>query len=452
MKPLSPFDPASLGRSVPRYTSYPTAPHFHEAVGPESYVRWLGSLGPETSLSLYVHIPFCDRLCWFCACRTQGTSSYRPLERYLESVGREIEMVADATPAGRRVVHIHWGGGSPSVLTAEDIARLSRMIAEAFPGATDAEFAVEIDPRDMTPARLDAFAEAGVNRVSVGVQDFAPAVQAAIGRIQDAPLTREVIEGMRARGVRSINIDLLYGLPRQTEASLRRTIEAVLALSPDRLALFGYAHVPWMARRQRMIDPAVLPDMEARRRQSDLARALMLEAGYVAVGIDHFARPGDGLVRALEAGTLRRNFQGYTTDPGEAMISIGASAIGRMPQGYVQNRVSTADYLAAIEEGQFATQRGRSLTLDDRIRAAVIEQLLCHFCLDISALRARFGDMAGPALRVAEALRATAPEGTLVETETGFEIAEGWRNHARLVAAEFDAYLAGGGVRHSVAL
>jgi len=455
MSSTDPFAPAALNRSVPRYTSYPTAPHFGDAVDPETYARWLSGLAADARLSLYVHIPFCERLCWFCACRTQGAKSYRPVAQYLDTLECEIETVAAATAAGRIVGQVHWGGGSPSTLAAEDVLRLSRALARAFPGAGEAGLEVELDPRDMTPARLDAFAEAGLRRASIGVQDFDERVQRAIGRLQGEESTRATVDGLRARGVPSVSIDLVYGLPHQTLASIGRTLDAVVALEPDRLSLFGYAHVPWMSRRQQLIDAAALPGTAERRAQAALARERLTAAGYVAVGIDHFAKPGDAMARAAREGWLRRNFQGYTTDTCDALVGLGASAIGRLPQGYVQNVAATAEWRDAVEGGTLPVGRGVAFGLDDRIRADVIERLLCRFEFDADALRARYGDMAGPVLRRAEALERDAPAGALDPLgpgRRGFRIAEAWREHTRLVAAAFDAHLDDGGKRHSLAV
>lgn len=446
------FDADALARTVPRYTSYPTAPHFSAEVGPETYRRWLEALPADAMTSLYLHIPFCDQLCWFCACRTQGTAAYYPVIRYLEALRREIDAVAGLAGGDRQVSQMHWGGGSPTVLAPDDIRRLARHVRTRFPGAEDAEFAVEIDPRDMTPERLAAFRDAGLSRASIGVQDFDEAVQQAIGRLQGHAMTRDVIQGLRDIGVGGINVDLVYGLPRQSDSSLARTLEQVIALAPDRIALFGYAHVPWMARRQKMIDEAALPGPAERQAQAARARAMLLGAGYTPVGIDHFARPGDPLAVARDEGRLRRNFQGYTVDGSEALIGLGASAIGSMPQGYVQNEAGTAAYqLRALASG-LATTRGIAFSLDDRIRRDAIEEILCHFRLDLDRLRAAHGDFAAPLAETVAGLLARAPEGALEPWRGGFVIAEPWRSRARLIAAEFDTWLPRVPARHSLAM
>ena len=448
----SPFDADALSRSVPRYTSYPTAPHFSADFAPETYERWLGELDRDAAVSLYLHIPFCDELCWFCACRTQGSKMYYPVTRYLAQIEREITRVAELTGGGQTISQMHWGGGSPTVLAPGDIRRLHRHVREHFPAVENAEFAVEIDPRDMTPDRFEAFEDVGLTRASIGVQDFDQTVQAAIGRKQGYELTRDVVASLRGIGVGGVNIDLLYGLPHQTEASIGRTIEQVIEIGPDRIAIFGYAHVPWMAKRQKLIDPAVLPGPEQRQAQASLAAAMLVQAGYTAIGIDHFAKPGDPLALARDDGTLRRNFQGYTVDPAQAMLAFGASAIGFLPQGYVQNDPATATYQLRIEQGGLASRRGSVLSLDDRIRRDTIAEILCQFRLDLDRLAASYGDFTDPLRETAERLLAAAPEGALEPWRGGFRIAEGWRSRTRLIAAEFDAYFQTQPARHSLAV
>ena len=450
--PSSPFDAHALARTVPRYTSYPTAPHFSDAVGAETYQRWLAALPANSTISLYLHIPFCDKLCWFCACRTQGTRAYYPVARYLGALEREIATVADLLGGTQAVSQMHWGGGSPTVLSAEDIRRLAGLVRDRVPGAAAAEFAVEIDPRDMTPDRFAAFRDAGITRASIGVQDFDEAVQQAIGRLQGQAMTREVIESLRDIGVSGINIDLVYGLPHQTEASLARTLEQVVALAPDRIALFGYAHVPWMAKRQKMIEEAALPGTAERQAQAARAARMLAQAGYTAIGIDHFARPGDALARARDDGTLRRNFQGYTVDGSDALIGLGASAIGCLPQGYVQNEAVTAAYQLRVQEAGLATRCGVAFSLDDRVRRDAIEEILCQFRLDLDRLHARYGDFADALGETANRLLAAAPEGALEPWRGGFVIAEAWRRHTRPIAAAFDAYLGHAPARHSLAV
>lgn len=370
---------------VPRYTSYPPATRFTAEIGPVQAADWQASVAPGTEISLYIHIPFCRRLCWFCACRTQGTKTDNPLPGYVSSLIAEIDAVAARLPAGVKLSRLHLGGGTPTILPADQIDRLLGHLFGKLPLAQRAEFSVEIDPTEVDARRLDALVDAGMTRASLGVQDFDAQVQAAIGRTQSLSRTAQVIDMLRRRGVNSINIDLLYGLPLQTRRSLAETTKAVLALQPDRLALFGYAHVPWMSKRQVMIRDSDLPSPEER---FDLFNAVALKlmgAGYLQIGIDHFAKPGDGLADALAQGTLRRNFQGYTDDISDTLIGLGASAISRFPQGYVQNASATAAYARAIAATGNAAYRGIRLGRRDKMIGDVIERLMCYGRVDLAS-------------------------------------------------------------------
>ena len=383
---------------VPRYTSYPTAPHFGPAVGPAQVAGWIAAIPERAEISLYLHIPFCRRLCWFCACRTQGSQSDAPVEAYLKVIRSELKRLAGALPRGVRLSRLHWGGGTPTLLHPAMIEELAETIAAIAPFAPGYEFSVEIDPNEIDAARISALAKAGMNRASVGVQDFDPAIQACIGREQSYHLTREVVQALREAGVRSLNADILYGLPQQTGATITRSVQKLLSLSPDRVALYGYAHVPWMARRQSMLPSDALPTPAERLNLFDTARKLMAWDGYADIGIDHFALPTDTLAKAQAEGRLRRNFQGYTDDPSEFLIGLGASAISRFPQGYAQNAPATSAYVGAIRAGRFATTRGHVLTGEDRLRARIIEALMCDFRLDLAEIRGNFG-ISAPALR-----------------------------------------------------
>jgi oxygen-independent coproporphyrinogen III oxidase len=441
-----------LAAAVPRYTSYPTAPHFHAGVTADTYAEWLSALPSAARLSLYVHMPFCDTLCWFCGCSTKITRRYQPVAAYLPCVISEARAVAAAAPHDAVVSHIHWGGGSPTILSASDTLRLMDALRGAYRVAPDAEFAVEVDPRGLDDDRLDALAEAGLTRVSIGVQDFDPKVQAAINRIQTLDETRRVVDGFRARGVRSLNIDAIYGLPGQGETELMRTLEDVVGLAPDRVALFGYAHVPWMKRHQAMIDDSALPGALDRYRHAERAAALLVAAGYVRVGIDHFALPHDSMAMAAAAGTLVRNFQGYTVDDADALIGLGASSIGRLPQGYVQNVPAIADYERRTRGGGLAVSRGVALSPDDALRSHVIERLMCDLGFDGPALRRRFGAAADRLIAEAEAVADEDRDGLTERTAAGFAITELGRPFARAVAARFDAYLRRSEARHSLAV
>ncbi|MBJ3763334.1 oxygen-independent coproporphyrinogen III oxidase [Maribius pontilimi] len=431
---------------APRYTSYPPATHFHDGVGPDRARHWLGRIAPGTRVSVYAHIPFCRRLCWFCACRTQGTLSEAPLAPYIDALAAEIDLVADALPGAVATAHLHLGGGTPTFLPPALLVRLFGLLDARLPRMPDAETSVEVDPTELDAARLDALAGARVTRASLGVQDFDPAVQRAIGRPQSFERTRQAVEGLRARGIDAINLDLLYGLPKQTAASLERTLELALSLRPDRLAIYGYAHVPWASKRQVMIRSEDLPDATARLDLSRRAAARARAAGYQPVGIDHFALPDDPMARAARDGTLRRNFQGYTTDTAPTLIGLGASAISRLPGGYAQNAPRTADWRARVLQGRLATVRGHVATRDDAVRAAAIERLLCAFRVDP-------GELADPALIATLTDRAARawPDAVLRDATGILTIRPGARHLARLIAMEFDAYAVSPD-RHSVAV
>ena len=439
-------------RPVPRYTSYPTAPHFADAVDGKTYAEWLGALPDGATLSLYAHIPFCDTLCWFCGCHTKITRRYRPVADYLEGLKREIASVAALVKPGSRVKHIHWGGGSPTILSGGDVRALGAALRAAFTLDEAAEFAVEIDPRGLGADDLDALAAAGVTRASVGVQDFDPVVQVAINRVQPFAETRDVIEGLRARGIKAINIDLMYGLPSQNQAAIADTIDKVLTLAPDRVALFGYAHVPWMKRHQQMIREAALPGVGERFNQADFAARLLVDAGFARIGLDHFARAGDPLALAAAEGTLRRNFQGYTTDTADALIGFGASAIGRLPQGFVQNQAAIADYLRRVEETGVATARGYAFTPDDLRRAHLIERLMCDLKLSWSRIEREVGPADDLRAEAEAPLAAFARDGLVAMSDDGFEVTECGRPFVRSICAVFDAYLQTSNARHSIAV
>ena len=424
---------------VPRYTSYPTAPHFSDAVGPAQFSDWIGAIAPGARISLYLHVPFCRRLCWFCACRTQGTRADEPVRAYVEVLRAEIALLRAHLPEGVRLSRLHWGGGTPTLMPAAMMTDLAGAIFEAVPLGEGAEFSVEIDPNEIDDARLDALAAAGMTRASVGVQDFEPEIQAIIGRDQSYEVTQAAIEGIRARGIASLNADILYGLPNQSPARMAASVQKLLSLSPDRVALYGYAHVPWMARRQQMIPSDTLPTPEERLRLYDTARRLFAWDGYDEIGIDHFARPGDGLARAARAGALRRNFQGYTDDTAPVLVGIGASAISYFPQGYAQNAPSTAAHVKAIRQGGFSTMRGHAFAGEDLMRRRLIEALMCDFRVEAAELEADYGlsrrafhNLCAP---VAEAF---APFATL--SPDALAIPPEGRPLTRMIAAAFDAY------------
>lgn len=444
---------AKYDTRIPRYTSYPTAPHFHAGITPETFREWLGAMPVEQELSLYLHVPYCEVICWFCGCHTRGANSYDPVAGYLETLRREIRLVAEAlgeTP--RPVRHLHFGGGSPSILTGGDFARLMDDLRNTFAFRADAEIAIELDPRTTRPDLVAAMAAAGVTRASFGVQDLTPEVQKAIHRIQPFSVVERAIGAVREVGIDRINVDLMYGLPHQTTANVRDTVSKILTLSPDRLAVFGYAHVPWMRKHQNLIPEAALPNAEARWEQAVTAREMLTGGGYVEIGFDHYAHPDDDLALALARGTLNRNFQGYTADTATALIGMGASGISELPQGYAVNDGDIKSYAEAIAEGGFATRRGIAVSVADKARRAIIERLMCDLRVDVSATAALHGvdisDLRADYPRLADMVE----DGLLVLEGDIVALTEAGRPFVRSACAAFDRYLVEGELRHSRAV
>jgi len=444
------IDPAVILRHatpVPRYTSYPTANHFATDVGPDDYASWLEALTANAKLSLYVHIPYCRDLCWYCACNTRAVRRYEPIASYIDVLLTEVAHVA-ARLTTHHSSNIHFGGGSPDILSAHDLRRIAAAIRNRFEVSETAEIAIEVDPRLLDPERVSAFADIGINRASLGVQDFDDRVQAAIGRVQSFEVTRRAIEDLRSAGIGSINIDLVYGLPYQTMDSVNHTIDRVVSLAPDRIATFGYAHLPRRMKHQRLIEAAHLPGAIDRYEMSQLLTRRFVAAGYRRIGLDHFARPAD----PLAASEIHRNFQGYTVDDSDALIGIGASAIGKLPRGYVQNATTTADYARRIAKHGYATVRGIALSLDDSVRALTIERLMCANDFSERVLTERFGAAAAPIVATARHILDTDPDGLLEATGDGFRMTELGRPFVRSICARFDTYLQDGVARHSMAV
>jgi oxygen-independent coproporphyrinogen-3 oxidase len=424
---------------VPRYTSYPTAPHFSADLGADTFTNWIRAIAPGSQISLYLHVPFCRRLCWFCACRTQGTQTDAPIRAYLDTLKAEIAMLRAVLPDGVTLSRLHWGGGTPTLLAPDMIRELAGAVRELAPFATDAEFSVEIDPNEIDAARADALADAGMNRASIGIQDFDHEIQQIIGREQSYDVTAAAADMLRARGITSLNADILFGLPHQTGEKITQSVQKLLSLAPDRVALYGYAHVPWMAKRQQMIPSDALPTPQERLSLFDIAQNLLAWDGYQAIGIDHFALPHDGLARAQAAGKLRRNFQGYTDDPAEVLIGLGASSISRFPQGYAQNAPATSAYAKAIESGQFATARGHAFTRDDIQRARMIEAVMCDFAISRAEMLDDYGMDPAALERTFQSVHAEF-EGLVDVTPDGLFIPPAARALTRIIARSFDAY------------
>lgn len=439
-------------RPVPRYTSYPTAPHFHGGIGPVDQRAWLAASDPERPISLYIHVPYCRQMCWYCGCHTKIVARYQPIEDFTAQLRREMALVAEAFGGRRRVAQLHWGGGTPNVLSPDDLTRLMSDLRRLFDFDSGTEIAMELDPRWVGRDLLAALKDCGLGRASLGIQDFDPIVQRAINREQPFDLVRDVVDGLRGIGIGGINFDLIYGLPYQTRAGFAHSIEQALSLKPDRFAVFGYAHVPWMKKHQSQIVEEALPDAALRLELAENAAKQIEAAGYRRIGLDHFARAADPLTVALDQGRLRRNFQGYTTDSAETLIGLGPSAISATARGYAQNAADIPLWSRAIAAGRLATQRGLALSAEDRWRGAAIERLMCLGALDLDALAADFNlpnahlpaERARLAPLIADGI-ATLSGNMLRVTEAGVPL-------SRLVAAAFDTYLNAGPGRHSRAV
>jgi oxygen-independent coproporphyrinogen-3 oxidase len=437
---------------LPRYTSYPTAPHFSPLVSSGTYAEWLRELPPQTSASLYLHVPFCRSMCWYCGCHTTVARRNDPIAVYESALRCEIDQVVRQIDRRIRVEHIHFGGGTPTIMAPQAFSDLIGQLRHSFFIAPGAEVAVEIDPRTLSAEMVEALALGGVNRASLGVQSFDEDVQRAINRVQTFAQTRTAVERLRRAGVAGVNFDLIYGLPHQTVASCLDTVARSLELRPDRLSVFGYAHVPGFKKHQQKIKEAWLPDSLARHEQSSAIAQSLRNAGYVQIGLDHFALPEDSMARALDAGTLRRNFQGYTTDQSSILLGFGASAIGRLPQGFVQNEVAIPAYSKAVAQGRLATARGYALTADDRLRAEIIERIMCDFAVDLEPICIRHGSMPDLMLQSAPRLRDLVSDGVVRLDGSTLEVPEDSRFLVRSVAAAFDAHLDGAQRLHSRAV
>lgn len=384
--------------SAPRYTSYPTAVDWGAGADapfdPDTYPQRLANAAdarPDAPLSFYTHVPFCAELCLFCGCNVQISRSSARYDRYLDAVEGELATLAASGIGRRPIQQLHWGGGTPTSLDLAQLERLFRMITDRFALGAGAEVSLEVDPRVTTAEQIALLADLGFNRISLGIQDFEPDVQEAVKRIQSIDATTRLIEGARARGVDSINVDLIYGLPHQTRDGFARTVQEVLRLAPERVALFHYAHVPWMKKHQDAMDVDAMPGAEEKLDIFGDAVAAFGDAGYEYLGLDHFALPGDELVVAAKDGSLHRNFMGYTTQRGREMLSIGVSSIGEIDGAYVQNVAHEPEYVERIAERGFATYRGHEITAEDRLRRDVILELMCNGRVDKARIEADHG-------------------------------------------------------------
>ena len=429
--PISP--PSWLGLEAPRYTSYPTAHHFSDQVDAEVYSNWLKNINETAEVSIYIHIPFCKELCWFCGCHTKITNHYAPITRYVGALLQEIELVKNLKGTKGKFTNIHFGGGSPSVLVGSDMQLIMAAISELFTDKPTGEIAIELDPRTTTPENIKLYAALGFNRVSLGIQDFDYSVQLAINRIQPYDLVAKVVEQLRDSGLNQINCDLIYGLPLQTLQGFMKTLEQTLTLNPSRLALFSYAHVPSVKKHQTLIDTANLPSDVEKLAIYEAAYQFLIDAGYVAIGIDHFAKPEDPLAIATKNHTLRRNFQGYVTDTTDTLIGLGVSSISQFGEGYAQATTNSLDYRTAIENGKLPIKRGYNFKGEDKARKQIIDELMCFLSVDLGGQEQHF------ASELAELQKPEYSE--IVEVNGGkITVSDKHKMAARVIATVFDEY------------
>ncbi len=438
-------------KRLPRYTSYPTAPNFTNQIDATIYRDWLSSIPATKPVSLYLHIPFCRSMCWYCGCHTKVTLRETPIDRYLSTLQREIDITASTIGRSAQAGHIHFGGGTPSIIGPSNFLKLMARLRENFEITDFTDTAIEIDPRTLSAEMADALGKSGVNRASLGVQSFDPVVQKAINRIQTIEQTQMAVSDLSNAGIKKINFDLIYGLPHQSVQSCIRTTCQALAMRPNRFSVFGYAHIPTFKKHQRIINEITLPHGKERYEQAEAIANTLVAAGYVHIGLDHFALPGDALAIAQEEGRLHRNFQGYTTDTCETLIGLGASSIGCFEKGYVQNNVALGRYAEAIGRGDLATTKGYRLSTADRLRATIIERLMCDFEVDVDQICASYRVDSSNLLRGNEKLNNLVDDG-LVEIQSGkIAVDKDMRFIIRQVAACFDEYLECSGRTHAKA-
>jgi oxygen-independent coproporphyrinogen-3 oxidase len=415
--------------------------------------RWLAELPTNSSLSVYMHVPFCQQLCWYCGCHTSVPNTYGRASAYVDNLIRDITRSGKLSGVQKgNVKHLHFGGGTPTFLSNMDLGRILACINGSFGLASGAEVALESDPRGITRDRAFGLAAMGFNRISFGVQDFALPVQMKINRLQTYGLVAHVTDLLRGAGFTSINFDLMYGLPAQTVGSVRQTAKQAAALRPNRISVFGYAHVPWFKKHQRMISDAELPGVSERYEQASAITEELAGAGYVAIGLDHFALPDDALAISASTGTLRRNFQGYTTDTADALIAFGASAISEFPQGFTQAARDTLAWSEAIAEGKSPVMRGLATTAEDRMRAAIIEQVMCNFSADFGQIADQHGFNNSVLVDSLMRLQPLAEAGLASINGSTVRVPQEHRLFLRSVACAFDSHYTGAKNRHAKAI
>jgi oxygen-independent coproporphyrinogen-3 oxidase len=431
---------SKYANSVPRYTSYPTAICFSETQNTKTYQEHLKALTSEEEISIYIHIPFCYELCWFCGCNTKIIKKYTPVKAYVEHLLKEIDLVSQNLENRLSVKHIHFGGGSPSILEIKDFQQIMSSLRKYFSISNDAEIAIEIEPRSAKEDVLSAYFLEGINRVSIGIQDFNPQVQKAINRLQSFEQSKSLIDFLRKNGIQGINIDLMYGLPFQTEKSIKESTELALSLKADRFSLFAYAHLPQRIPHQRMIKDETLANAFERIELYQVCFDTLTKNGFVAIGLDHFARPEDSLAQALEGKQIHRNFQGYTTDKASNLIGFGASAIGQLHNAFFQNHTKQKDYFEVITSGDLATKKGYVMTEQDKIYGAIIEELMCYMEVDLKSICNRYNLCMDKFSMELDTLKEMEDDGIIKVNEGHIVIHPSKRFLLRTVCTVFDQY------------
>ncbi len=443
---------AHASRTLPRYTSYPTALAFQPAPDDTLTRSWLDAIQPTDALSIYVHIPFCERLCWYCGCHTSVPNGYDRIADFLGHLARELELWSDALPPHAGAAHVHFGGGSPNSLSRDDFSGLLAPISRRFALRPGAEVAVELDPGHLDRDFARGLGAAGVTRASLGVQTFDPTVQRLVNRIQPFERVEAAVADIRGGGVEAINFDMMYGLPGQNPDNVTDSLTTALSLAPDRVALFGYAHVPWMKKHQAMIREEDLADVAGRWSQAEAAEAVLLAHGYVRIGMDHFAHPGDPMAAQLSNGGLRRNFQGYTDDPAAVLIGLGPSAISSFPEGFSQNASRVDHWAMAVKRGQLPVSRELATSGEDRLRGAVIERLMCSLEVDVESVCTEHGYAVSTLDDELESARTLMADGLCAVSGRRIRVSPELSRLVRVVAACFDHQTAPLSARHSLAI
>lgn len=437
-------------RQTPRYTSYPTAPHFKAQISSEIYGKWLKALPQEENLSLYFHIPFCKQLCWYCGCYTKATRRYAPVEDYVHTLIREIKIIGNLLGQKKyNIAHIHFGGGSPTILHKDTFRDLMKSIKAEFIITSDAEIAIEVDPRNLGEDDIKNYAKEGVNRVSIGVQDFNHEVQLAINREQSFDVVYDCVKFFRKHGIDDINLDLIYGLPKQTVEMVKRNIEYSLLLKPQRIALFSYAHIQWMKKHMRLIKEEDLPTAKIKIEMYREAAKKLIAEEYVAIGLDHFARKENLMAIAKKNKNLKRNFQGYSTDSGNAIIGFGASAISYLPNCYVQNTLDFEEYKKNILSEKLPVKKGIEISEEDKIRKKIIDEIMCYLEVDLNKICKTFNLEKGYFASEIKALEELKKDNLIKIEKNKITINQSFPQISRIVASFFDKYLEDNNKKHS---